>query len=171
MIDEARILEYSGPLLGLLKWAAMMKQFILYTIFSNVLLLPWGLSIRGTALGALGAAVALFAKFLSRRGRCRIRRDRSVTPALLPLPGTPGRLVPACNPRDCCQPIEIAIVLVAQLQPLAASVFSLIAIASLLLAFVMLGSRWLNDYLIAFATESWLIAILVRGGRLLRTLP
>jgi hydrogenase-4 component E len=39
-------------------------------------------------------------------------------------------------------------------------VFSLIAIASLLLAFVMLGSRWLNDYLIAFAAESWLIAIL-----------
>jgi hydrogenase-4 component E len=51
-------------------------------------------------------------------------------------------------------------VLAAQLQPLAASVFSLIAIASLLLAFVMLGSRWLNDYLIAFAAESWLIAIL-----------
>jgi len=51
-------------------------------------------------------------------------------------------------------------VLAAHLQPLAASVFSLIAIASLLLAFVMLGSRWLNDYLIAFAAESWLIAIL-----------
>jgi hydrogenase-4 component E len=51
-------------------------------------------------------------------------------------------------------------VLAAQLQPLVASVFSLIAIASLLLAFVMLGSRWLNDYLIAFAAESWLIAIL-----------
>lgn len=50
--------------------------------------------------------------------------------------------------------------LAAHLQPLAASVFSLIAIASLLLAFVMLGSRWLNDYLIAFAAESWLIAIL-----------
>ena len=33
MIDEARILEYSGPLLALLKWASMMKQFILYTIF------------------------------------------------------------------------------------------------------------------------------------------
>jgi hydrogenase-4 component E len=51
-------------------------------------------------------------------------------------------------------------VIAAHLQPLAASVFSLIAIASLLLAFVMLGSRWLNDYLIAFAAESWLIAIL-----------
>ena len=48
MIDEARILEYSGPLLAILKWASMMKQFILYTIFSNVLLLPWGLSRQGT---------------------------------------------------------------------------------------------------------------------------
>ncbi|MDI3259034.1 MAG: NADH-quinone oxidoreductase subunit H [Sinobacteraceae bacterium] len=64
MIEEARILEYSGPLLALLKWAGMMKQFILYTIFCNVLLLPWGLSVQGTALGALAAAVALFAKFL-----------------------------------------------------------------------------------------------------------
>jgi formate hydrogenlyase subunit 4 len=64
MIEEARILEYSGPLLALLKWAGMMKQFILYTIFCNVLLLPWGLSAQGTALGALGAALALFAKFL-----------------------------------------------------------------------------------------------------------
>ncbi|HTV28195.1 MAG TPA: NADH-quinone oxidoreductase subunit H, partial [Xanthobacteraceae bacterium] len=43
MIEEARILEYSGPLLALLKWASMMKQFILYIIFCNVLLLPWGL--------------------------------------------------------------------------------------------------------------------------------
>lgn len=48
--------------------------------------------------------------------------------------------------------------LAAQLHPLAASLFSLAAIASLLLAFVMLGSRWLTDYLIAFAVESWLIA-------------
>jgi formate hydrogenlyase subunit 4 len=64
MIDEARILEYSGPLLALLKWASMMKQFILYLIFINVLLLPWGLSRQGTALGALAAAGALFGKFL-----------------------------------------------------------------------------------------------------------
>lgn len=63
MIEEARILEYSGPLLALLKWASMMKQFILYTIFCNVLLLPWALSKTGTAPGAAGAAVALLAKF------------------------------------------------------------------------------------------------------------
>ena len=64
MIEEARILEYSGPLLALLKWASMMKQFILYTIFSNVLLLPWGLSQKGEALEIVGSIAALAAKFL-----------------------------------------------------------------------------------------------------------
>ena len=48
----------------------------------------------------------------------------------------------------------------AHLPPLAGSLFSLLAITSLLLAFVMLGSRWLHEYLIAFAAQSWLIAIL-----------
>lgn len=50
--------------------------------------------------------------------------------------------------------------LVQHLSPLASSVFSLLAIASLLLSFVMLGSRWLKNYLYAFAAESWLIALL-----------
>jgi hydrogenase-4 component E len=50
--------------------------------------------------------------------------------------------------------------LLAHLDPLASSIFSLMAIASLLLAFVMLGSRWLNNYLYAFAGESWVIAAL-----------
>jgi hydrogenase-4 component E len=50
--------------------------------------------------------------------------------------------------------------LTAQLDPLAASLFSLMAIASLVLTFVMLGSRWLNNYLYAFAAESWIIAAL-----------
>lgn len=63
MIDAARVLEYSGPLLGVLKWASMMKQFILYTIFCNVLLLPWGLSHQGTPLSVLTAAGLLLVKF------------------------------------------------------------------------------------------------------------
>jgi formate hydrogenlyase subunit 4 len=63
MIEEGRILEYSGPLLALLRWASMMKQFILYTIFCNVLLLPWGLSYQGAALGVLGSVIALMVKF------------------------------------------------------------------------------------------------------------
>ena len=48
----------------------------------------------------------------------------------------------------------------AHLDPLPAALFSLLAIGSLLLSFVMLGSRWLRHYLFAFAAQSWLIAIL-----------
>jgi formate hydrogenlyase subunit 4 len=65
MIEEARILEYSGPLLALLKWASAMKQFILYVIFVNVLLIPWGLSKAGTALGIFATAVFLLLKFFA----------------------------------------------------------------------------------------------------------
>jgi hydrogenase-4 component E len=50
--------------------------------------------------------------------------------------------------------------LIQHLSPLASSLFGLLAIASLLLAFVMLGSRWLINYLYAFAAESWVIAAL-----------
>src|SRR5579883_3080213 len=50
--------------------------------------------------------------------------------------------------------------LIQHLDPLASSLFSLLAIASLLLSFVMLGSRWLKNYLYAFAAESWAIAVL-----------
>ncbi|KAA0911117.1 respiratory chain complex I subunit 1 family protein [Pusillimonas sp. ANT_WB101] len=64
MIEEARILEYSGPLLALLKWASMMKQVIFYILFCNVLVLPWGLSYRGQVLGVLGALFALLLKFM-----------------------------------------------------------------------------------------------------------
>ena len=63
MIGEARILEYSGPLLALLKWASWMKQAILYTIFLNVLTIPWGLSAQGTLIGIVGATVALLGKW------------------------------------------------------------------------------------------------------------
>ncbi len=65
MIGEARILEYSGPLLALLKWASWMKQAILYTIFLNVLTIPWGLSIQGTLIGMIGATVALVLKWFA----------------------------------------------------------------------------------------------------------
>ena len=64
MIEEARILEYSVPMLAILRWASMMKQFILYTIFCNVLLFPWGLSYEGEAVGVIGSIGALALKFL-----------------------------------------------------------------------------------------------------------
>lgn len=46
------------------------------------------------------------------------------------------------------------------LDPIAASLISLLAIIGLLLTFVMIGSRWLKNYLYAFAAESWVIALL-----------
>jgi formate hydrogenlyase subunit 4 len=63
MIDEARILEYSGPLLALLKWASWMKQFILYTIFLNVFLLPWGLSVSGNFDSVMLALLIILGKY------------------------------------------------------------------------------------------------------------
>jgi hydrogenase-4 component E len=50
--------------------------------------------------------------------------------------------------------------LLQHLNPLATSLFSLLAIVSLLLSFVLLGSRWLKNYLYAFAALSWAIAAL-----------
>ena len=41
-----------------------------------------------------------------------------------------------------------------------ASIFSSLAVLSLLLTFVMLGSHWLRNYVYAFAAQSWLIAAL-----------
>lgn len=63
MIDHARILEYSGPLLAILKWASMMKQFILYIIFCNVFVLPWAMSQVGTVSGQVGSVISLMVKF------------------------------------------------------------------------------------------------------------
>src|SRR5262249_2722059 len=89
-----------------------------------------------------------------------VRRDSAIAAALLPLSGTPRRVVPPGDPVDRRQPTELTAMLIQHLDPLASSVFSLMAIASLLLSFVMLGSRWLKNYLYAFAAESWIIAAL-----------
>ena len=64
MIGEARVLEYSGPMLGLLRWSSWMKQAILYTIFLNVLAIPWGLSSTGSLPSVLLSAVVLVGKWL-----------------------------------------------------------------------------------------------------------
>ncbi len=64
MIDDARLFEHSGPELALFKWGSSMKQFLLYTVFINVLLIPYGLSATGS-LGSVAFAVgSLFVKML-----------------------------------------------------------------------------------------------------------
>ena len=158
MIDEARILEYSGPLLALLKWASMMKQFILYTFF---------LQRAAAAVGAVAPWQRGWHASLARRPSWQVPaggagrglcRDRAIAAALLPLPGTARRFVPSRRIGDYRH--SAVIMLLTQLDPLAASLFSATAIASLLLAFVMLGSRWLDNYLYAFAAQSWAMAAL-----------
>lgn len=52
--------------------------------------------------------------------------------------------------------------LLQHLDPLAFSLFNVLAIVSLLLSFVMLGSRWLKNCLYVFAALSWAIAALTR---------
>src|SRR5207245_1646745 len=54
MIHEAMILEYSGPYLALVEWAAQMKVFLFLSLLSN-LVCPWGVAVelRPRALGVL----------------------------------------------------------------------------------------------------------------------
>ncbi len=59
-IDEGRIAEHSGPGLAFLRWGSSAKQLVLYTIFANVLLAPWGLASSGR-LDDVALAIALLA--------------------------------------------------------------------------------------------------------------
>jgi len=62
MIEEARGFEYSGPYFALLRWGSACKQLILYTIFINVFIAPWGLASTGKAIDVAWAIVALVLK-------------------------------------------------------------------------------------------------------------
>ncbi|BDE08239.1 formate hydrogenlyase [Vulcanimicrobium alpinum] len=64
MIDDARLFEHTGPEMALFKWAGSIKQFLLYTIFINVLLIPQGLSTDGSVTSVAFALVTLFLKML-----------------------------------------------------------------------------------------------------------
>jgi formate hydrogenlyase subunit 4 len=62
MIDEGRTLEHSGPAFALARWGSAMKQLILYTIFINVFVAPWGLASTGAPLNVVVAIFALLGK-------------------------------------------------------------------------------------------------------------
>jgi formate hydrogenlyase subunit 4 len=62
MIEEARPFEYSGPYFALLKWGSAAKQLILYTIFVNVFVAPWGLAATQQAGAVVLAIAALIGK-------------------------------------------------------------------------------------------------------------
>lgn len=63
MIEESRVLEYSGRGLALVKWGSWMKLFLMSSIFMNVFVIPWGLGSAASGLpGALLAVPVLAGK-------------------------------------------------------------------------------------------------------------
>lgn len=62
MIEEGRVLEYSGRGYALMKWGSWMKFFLLSSIFMNVFVIPWGLGTGTSLAGALIAVAALAGK-------------------------------------------------------------------------------------------------------------
>jgi hydrogenase-4 component E len=58
MIEDGRVLEHSGPGLAFRRWGSSVKQLVLFTIFANILVAPWGLASSGR-LDRVALAVAL----------------------------------------------------------------------------------------------------------------
>ncbi len=62
MVHEAMVLEYAGPRLALVEWAAGMRLTVLLALLAN-LFVPWGIAgVRPGALEVLLGAVAVAAK-------------------------------------------------------------------------------------------------------------
>ena len=64
MIEEPRVLEYSGRDYALVKWGGWIKLFLLSSIFMNVFVLPWGLGSATSLGGGLLGIAALAGKLL-----------------------------------------------------------------------------------------------------------
>ena len=58
MIHEAMLLEYSGRYLGLMMWAAQVKQLVVLNLFIS-LFFPWGIA-GGLAEAGIAGAVLLY---------------------------------------------------------------------------------------------------------------
>jgi formate hydrogenlyase subunit 4 len=64
MIEESRVLEYSGREYALVKWGSWMKLFLMSAIFMNVFVVPWGLGHADSILGGLQGIGALLGKLV-----------------------------------------------------------------------------------------------------------
>jgi formate hydrogenlyase subunit 4 len=64
MIEEGRVLEYSGREYAIVKWGSLMKLFLLSSVFMNVFVLPWGLGDARSLVGGLQGIGALCGKLL-----------------------------------------------------------------------------------------------------------
>ncbi len=61
MIHEAMLLEYSGPYLAVLEWAAALKLTLLFTLAAN-LFLPWGIARSPDALALATGLITVIVK-------------------------------------------------------------------------------------------------------------
>jgi formate hydrogenlyase subunit 4 len=61
MIHEAMVLEYSGPYLALLEWAAALKLLVFFALAAN-LFMPWGISVTFTPASLAVGLAALVGK-------------------------------------------------------------------------------------------------------------
>lgn len=61
-IDEGKPFEHSGPYYALLTWGSHIKQMVLYVIFLDVFLVPWGLAGTRSPGALLLAIVVVLAK-------------------------------------------------------------------------------------------------------------
>ncbi|MEZ0367329.1 respiratory chain complex I subunit 1 family protein [Mycobacterium sp. pUA109] len=62
MIETGRTFEYSGPDLALLHWGAAAKQLVLYIIFLNAFVAPWGLASDRSVTAVAFAIPAILGK-------------------------------------------------------------------------------------------------------------
>jgi formate hydrogenlyase subunit 4 len=62
MIEEGRVLEYSGREYALVKWGSWMKFFLLSSVFMNVFVIPWGLGTSTNLAASLLAIPVLLGK-------------------------------------------------------------------------------------------------------------
>lgn len=62
IIEESRVLEYSGREYALVRWGSWMKLFLLSAIFMNVFVIPWGLGSGDSILGGVLGTVAVLGK-------------------------------------------------------------------------------------------------------------
>jgi len=65
MIDESKVLEYSGPSLALVTWGSQMKFVVLACVFSNVLATPWGLAASAAPAAVLVAVLLVAVKIVA----------------------------------------------------------------------------------------------------------
>ena len=158
MIEEGRTLEHSGPGFALLRWGSSMKQLILYVIFANVLVVPWGVAADGRLDHVLLAIALLFAKAIG------------IGVAILVIESSFAKLRLYKIPEFTVAGFLLAVLAVvtfvfqrefgnAQLTVYGA-IASVVAVGVLLLAFGMLRSQDVWEQLRLYALGSALVAVL-----------